>query len=115
MKIHSIRRPGAGKTTFAHALCRATGIALHHVDKHFFDANWVPTSAERFNTWQNSILAQKEWIIEGNGTRYLLPRAIAADLIIILIFRDYSAHGACSSGVFAGLTLTICQQIAPTN
>jgi len=75
-------RPGSGKSTFALALHEATGLPLHHLDKHFYESNWVERDYQEFMKIQNSIIDTTEWIIDGNNTKSLESRYSQADLVL---------------------------------
>lgn len=75
-------RPGSGKSTFALALHKAIGIPLHHLDKHFYEANWVERNYQEFMQIQQSIVEQNEWIIDGNNTKSLELRYSHANLVL---------------------------------
>jgi len=75
-------RPGGGKSTFALALHKKTGIPLHHLDKHFYESNWIERNYQEFLQIQDSIVCQELWIIDGNSIRSLEMRYCRADLIV---------------------------------
>ena len=75
-------RPGSGKSTFALALHKAVGIPLHHLDKHFYEANWVERNYQEFMQIQQSIVEQNKWIIDGNNTKSLELRYSHANLVL---------------------------------
>jgi adenylate kinase family enzyme len=82
MKIMIFGRPGSGKSTFAFALAQKLALPLHHLDKHFFTANWVERNYEEFLDIQYNIVDQKEWIIDGNSLHSLNIRYSEADICI---------------------------------
>ncbi len=75
---------GAGKTTLARTLAKATGLPLIHLDRHFWQPGWVePGKAE----WQAAVggLARREaWIMDGNYGGTLPERLARADTVIHL-------------------------------
>lgn len=75
-------RPGSGKTTFASWLSKALNIPLHHLDKHYFIANWVERDREEFLNIQQDIVDSDSWIIDGNSIGSLEMRWSRADLVI---------------------------------
>lgn len=81
-KIMIFGRPGSGKSTFALALHKAIGIPLHHLDKHFYEANWVERDYKEFMEIQQSIVDQNKWIIDGNNTKSLELRYSHANLVL---------------------------------
>jgi len=75
-------RSGRGKSTFAFALSKALRLPLHHLDKHFFPANWIERNYQEFLETQRSIVATPSWIIDGNSTKSLEIRYSKADLVL---------------------------------
>ncbi len=75
-------RPGSGKSTFALALHKATKIPLHHLDKHFYESNWIERDYQEFLKIQQSIIDSNSWIIDGNNTKSLESRYQHADVVI---------------------------------
>lgn len=75
---------GAGKSTFARQLHEKTRLPLIHLDKEYWQPNWVETDAE---TWENKVqeLAKNTaWIMDGNYGGTVDIRLQAADTIIYL-------------------------------
>lgn len=81
-KIMIFGRPGSGKSTFALKLHKATKIPIHHLDKHFFEANWVEREYQEFLDIQQAIVNDDMWIIDGNSTKSLEMRYSKADLVL---------------------------------
>ncbi|WP_106875034.1 P-loop NTPase family protein [Candidatus Phycorickettsia trachydisci] len=81
-RIMIFGRPGSGKSTFAFALSKALKLPLHHLDKHFYVANWIERNYSEFLEIQKSIVANSSWIIDGNSTKSLEIRYSKADLIL---------------------------------
>ncbi len=75
-------RPGSGKSTFALQLHAETSLPLHHLDRHFYTANWVEHDYKEFMDWQKNIVAQDRWIIDGNNTKSLELRYARAQVCI---------------------------------
>lgn len=75
-------RPGSGKSTFALKLAQKTKLPLFHLDKYFFVANWQMRDYGDFLEDQYTIVAQKDWIIDGNSLQSLLTRYSEADICI---------------------------------
>jgi adenylate kinase family enzyme len=82
MRIMIFGRPGSGKSTFALKLAQKTGLPLFHLDKYFFVANWQIRNYGDFLDDQQMIVAQKDWIIDGNSLQSLLTRYSEADICI---------------------------------
>lgn len=76
---------GAGKSTFAKRLSRATGIPVIHLDKLYWNPGWVGTTDEA--EWQAKVelvLQGDAWIIDGNYSGTLALRLQPADTVIFL-------------------------------
>lgn len=75
---------GAGKSTLARQLHQKTKLPLIHLDKEYWQPNWVETEPE---IWKNKIheFAQKSaWIMDGNYGGTVDIRLQSADTIIYL-------------------------------
>ncbi|MBS0186306.1 MAG: DNA topology modulation protein [Proteobacteria bacterium] len=79
-------RPGSGKSTFAFKLHKMTKIPLHHLDKHFYEANWIERNYEEFLALQKKIVDQESWIIDGNSLKSLEMRYSRAQMTIYFNF-----------------------------
>lgn len=75
---------GAGKTTVAKELAARTGLPLIHLDQLFWSPGWVPTPDDEWDALIQSLIAQGQWIMDGNYGRTLPTRLTAADTIIFL-------------------------------
>ncbi|MCQ6557668.1 DNA topology modulation protein [Paenibacillus mendelii] len=82
MKIMIIGSGGSGKSTFARQLSSILGLPVHHLDAYYYKPGWVPTPKQEWDEIQKRLVAQKEWIIDGNYGRTLPIRMNAADVII---------------------------------
>jgi adenylate kinase family enzyme len=85
-------RPGSGKSTFALRLHKKTGIPLHHLDRHFYTANWVERDYQEFLSIQQNIVNQDTWIIDGNCTRSFEMRYQRADLCIYFNYPRWKCY-----------------------
>lgn len=84
-KIAIIGSPGAGKSTFAVQLQKATGLPLYHLDQLHFLPNWeYAYTKEEWLVFMDELTAREEWIIDGNYFATLEQRIRAADTIIYL-------------------------------
>ena len=79
MKIMIIGRPGCGKSTFARHLQAKWNLPLYHLDKYFYEANWVERNYAEFIQDQVALIKQKAWIIDGNCTKSFELRYQQAD------------------------------------
>lgn len=85
-RIMIFGRPGGGKSTFALKLHRLSKIPLHHLDRHFYEANWIERDYQEFLKAQQSIVDSPSWIIDGNSTKSLEMRYSKADLVLYFNF-----------------------------
>jgi len=92
-------RPGAGKSTFAIKLHRATGIPLHHLDKHFYEADWKERDYNEFISIQQKFVSEDSWIIDGNNTKSLEMRYARANLVLYFNY----PRGLCYWRIFKRL------------
>jgi adenylate kinase family enzyme len=83
-RIAIIGISGSGKTTFAHALQRATGLPLHHADQLFWRGAWQPVPVDQYLEAHSDWVGRNRWIIEGYVDPSLAQRLQRADLIIYL-------------------------------
>lgn len=83
-KVVVIGSGGSGKSTFSRQLGEVTGLPVVHLDKLYWHAGWVKTSADEWESIVRRELEKPEWIMDGNfgGTREMRMRA--ADTIILL-------------------------------
>ena len=75
-------RPGSGKSTFALKLSRQTGIPVYHLDRYFYEADWVERNYREFLDIQQNLVNKKFWIIDGNSTKSLEMRYSQAHLVL---------------------------------
>jgi adenylate kinase family enzyme len=75
---------GAGKSTFSRALSAKTGLAVIHLDLHFWKPGWVPTPDDEWREKERRLLAGEEWIADGNYHATLDLRLERADAVVFL-------------------------------
>ncbi len=75
---------GVGKSTFAAKLGEQLNINVYHLDVLHWKPNWIEAPKEEFRASQKEIVAQDNWIIEGNYKSTYDIRAQKADTIIYL-------------------------------
>jgi adenylate kinase family enzyme len=75
---------GAGKSTFARALGRVTGIPVIHLDENYWNPGWIDTPRDQFAEIQGALVAQEHWIIEGHYAHTFDLRFARADTVIVL-------------------------------
>lgn len=78
--------PGSGKSTFARALQKQTGLPLFYLDR----MNWNPdrTTVEKdvFLERLQEVLSREEWILDGNYGSTIELRLQACDTAVFLKF-----------------------------
>ena len=78
--------PGSGKSTFARALQKQTGLPLFYLDR----MNWNPdrTTVEKdvFLERLQEVLSREEWILDGNYGSTIELRLQACDTAFLLKF-----------------------------
>lgn len=81
-------RGGAGKSTLAREMARATGLPLIDLDRHFWSPDLTPLSPSDWAALQRRLAAAPAWIMDGDLGRYdvLEPRLAAADTVVLLDF-----------------------------
>ncbi len=83
-KIAIIGPSGAGKTTLAKDLSKILNIKVYHLDRLFWKPGWQSIDGPtRIDTMQ-SLIREKQWIIEGTYLYSSVPRLNEADTIIFL-------------------------------
>jgi adenylate kinase family enzyme len=75
---------GSGKSTFAVALARRTGLPVIHLDLHFWKPGWVEPSQDEWRAVQQRVLAGDAWIADGNYNETLALRLKVADTLVVL-------------------------------
>lgn len=94
-RVLIIGSPGAGKSTFAKALAKKTGLPLYHLDLIWYREDTTRLSRKEFDAGLAEILERDEWILDGNYQRTLEMRMKACDTVILL---DYSTE-VCLAGL----------------
>lgn len=93
-KIIIIGCPGAGKSTFARKLKASTGIPLYYLDMLWHNSDQTNISEDEFDKSLKHIMANENWIIDGNYLRTLELRLACCDTVIML---DYDLE-TCLEG-----------------
>jgi adenylate kinase family enzyme len=82
VKIMIIGSGGSGKSTFASQLGTVLKLPVYHLDAYYWHPGWVPTPDNEWDEFQNRLITNDQWIIDGNYGRTLEIRMNAADVII---------------------------------
>ncbi|MBI1650523.1 adenylate kinase [Hyphomicrobium sulfonivorans] len=85
-RILVIGSPGAGKSTASRRVARMLDLPLVHLDRHYWQADWEPTSPEQWREKVRQLVAAPRWVIDGNYTSTLDLRLASADTVIYLDF-----------------------------
>ena len=75
---------GSGKTSFAEALANKLGLPCIHLDSHYWRPNWVPTPKDEWPSVVRQLIAQDQWVMDGNYSTTLEERIQRADTAIYL-------------------------------
>lgn len=75
---------GAGKSTFARALGRVTGLPVIHLDENYWSPGWVETPRDEWAAVLEGLVAREKWIIDGNYAGTFDLRFARADTVIFL-------------------------------
>ncbi|MEI6095135.1 MAG: DNA topology modulation protein [Gammaproteobacteria bacterium] len=91
-RIMIVGRPGSGKSTFSIKLQAILNIPLFHLDKYFFEKNWVQRNYQDFLNQQQYFVDKPQWIIDGNSTKSFELRYSQADLCLYFNFPRYLCY-----------------------
>ena len=91
-KIAIFGRSGSGKSTLALSLSKKLKLPLYHLDRYFFEANWVERNYQEFLKIQQEIVDSEKWIIDGNSLQSLEMRYSKADLVLFLNYPRWKCY-----------------------
>ena len=94
-RINIIGCPGSGKSTLARELHKITGIPLFHLDMLYWNPDKTIVDKAVFRSRLTEVMAQDEWIMDGNFSSTMEERIAASDTVIFL---DYPTQ-LCLDGV----------------
>jgi len=94
-KVIVIGCPGGGKSTFSRNLSRMTSLPLFYLDMIYHKPDRTTYTREEFDQKLFRIMAQEEWILDGNFARTLPVRLKQCDTVFWL---DYPLE-VCLSGI----------------
>jgi adenylate kinase family enzyme len=83
-RILVIGSGGAGKSTFAAELGAIVGLPVIHLDQVYWKPGWEKPTKEEWAATVKKLVAQHEWIMDGNFGGTLPQRIKRADAIILL-------------------------------
>ncbi|WP_407568957.1 DNA topology modulation protein FlaR [Deinococcus altitudinis] len=83
-RVLVIGSPGAGKSAFSLELATLTGLPLTHLDAEYWQPGWVRPSGGGWHMRIRQLVAPDAWILDGNYTSTLRPRAERADTVVVL-------------------------------
>lgn len=83
-RIAVIGSPGAGKSTLAATIARATGLPLVHLDREYWRPGWVEPAAAEWQVRNAALVAADRWVIDGNYGSSLPMRLARAELVVWL-------------------------------
>ena len=94
-KVIIIGCPGSGKSTFARALAKVTGLPLYYLDRMYWNADRTQVEKSVFRARLAEAMAHNCWIIDGNYGSTMALRLEAADTVFFL---DYPLE-VCLAGI----------------
>ena len=94
-KVIVIGCPGSGKSTFARALQKKTGLPLYYLDMMYWNADKTTVPKDIFRARLAERLAENAWIIDGNYGSTMEARMAACDTVFFL---DYDP-AVCLAGI----------------
>ena len=94
-KMIVIGCPGSGKSTFARALHKSTGIPLYYLDQMYWNPDKTVVERSVFRERLAAVLAGDEWILDGNYGSTMEMRLAACDTVFFL---DYPTE-VCLAGI----------------
>ena len=78
---------GCGKSTLAKELGAILNLPVIHLDRYYWKPGWVEESADVFQRFQQEVIREDEWIIDGNYRNSLDLRLSRCDTVIYLDFK----------------------------
>lgn len=80
---------GAGKSTLAVKLGQLTGIAVIHLDAHYWQPGWIEPDKRAWDESVHTMTLKDKWIIDGNFSRTMPIRLERADTAVFLDFNRW--------------------------
>lgn len=88
-KIVIVGSCGSGKTTLSDLLSEISGIEVIHLDRIYWQADWISISEDAFRNEQIKLLRKARWIVDGNYASSFELRLTKADTVIFLDYNRY--------------------------
>lgn len=86
-KIIVLGCSGSGKSTLSKKLGEILNIRVIHLDKLYWNENWVHVSLEEFDKRLDFEMSKESWIIDGNFGRTIPKRLERCDTVIYLDYK----------------------------
>ncbi|MGO4370497.1 DNA topology modulation protein [Paenibacillus sp. 2TAB19] len=83
-RVLIIGSAGAGKSTLSRKLSHLIEVPVIHLDRYYWQPNWVATPNDEWDEVVKSFAEQEAWIMDGNYSRTLDLRISRADTVIFL-------------------------------
>ena len=87
---------GCGKSTLAKELGSILNLPVIHLDRYYWKPGWVEEDPEVFSRFQQEVVREDEWIIDGNYRNSIDLRLSRCDTVIFLDFK----RSVALTGVF---------------
>jgi adenylate kinase family enzyme len=81
-RVMIIGSGGSGKSTFASEFSDISKLPLYHLDAYYWKPGWIATPNDEWDAFQQELIRNNEWIIDGNYGRTIDIRMARADTII---------------------------------
>ncbi len=95
MKIAVIGHSSSGKSTFSKRLAKVYAIPVLHIDKIFFESNWIERDSTIVEEEMREFMGNKAWIIDGFYRKLATERFEEADQIFMFNFNRFKClYGA---------------------
>jgi len=85
-RIMVIGSSGSGKSTTARRIGEITGLPVFHMDNLWWLPGWQPRDPDEMYAMHTDIIAQPEWVFDGNYSSTRDERMQRADTVIFLDF-----------------------------
>ena len=90
-RILVLGAPGSGKSTLTSRLSISLKTEAIHLDKYYWQPNWVETESEVWDFKLNELLKKESWIMDGNYITSLSERIKYATHIVYLDIPWYTS------------------------